>query len=434
MRVFILGLNFVPEPTSTGRYTGDMVNWLGGAGHSIKVVAAPPYYPAWKISKGYRRWWYQAEYCSLPLSTYQVTRCPIYVPARPNGVRRVIHLSSFAVTSAPAALTARLWQPDVLLVVAPTLLAHPLAWLGARLSGCPLWLHVQDFELGAAQSSGILREGFSLRLARRWEKWCLQRCDRVSTISGPMLELLETKGVPKARRVFLPNWADIEGVHPAESESTFREDLGLSAEQKVALYAGNLGEKQGLELLLEAAGQLANNSNVVLVMAGDGAARQRLEAQSRGMRNIKWLPVQPNERLNELLNLADVHLLPQRAGFADMVMPSKLTNMLASGRPVVATATKGMAIHDIVAGQEAGLVVDPGDVDGLVAAVKRLMADAEERARMGRNGRAYAEKYLNKERILSQFEKDLHECVREYRENRRTRRSRDADKVMPPKD
>ena len=415
MRIFIVGLNFAPEPTSTGRYTGELAEWLGSAGHSVKVVTAPPYYPAWRISEGYRRWWYQSSDFPLPRSTLQVVRCPIYVPARPSAARRILHLLSFAISSAPIALTARQWRPDVVLAVAPTLLALPAAWMGARLAGCRLWLHVQDFELGAAQGTGVLKDNLALKLASRWERWCLRRCDRVSTISGPMMDSLKQKGVPETRRVFLPNWADTEGVYSMARADGFRRELGLAADQKVALYAGNMGEKQGLELVVEAARRLSGETGLVFVMAGDGAARRRLAEQSRCLANVKWLPVQPSERLNDLLNLADMHLLPQRADVAELVMPSKLTNMLASGRAVVATASAGMAIHEVVAGHGVGLVVEPGDVEGLAAAVRTLAADAGERARLGRNGRAYAEKYLNKDNILTQLESDLDGCMREHK-------------------
>ncbi len=433
MRIVVVGLNFAPEPTSTGRYTGELAEWLGRAGHSVKVVTAPPYYPAWKVFEGYRRWWYQSEVFSLPGTTLDVVRCPIYVPSRASAVRRVLHLLSFAASSAPVAMTARRWRPDVVFAVAPTLFALPAVWAGGRMAGCPLWLHVQDFEVGAARGAGILNDNPMLKIADRWERWCLRRCDRVSTISAPMIDSLQSKGVPETRRVFLPNWADTEHVFPVEGASSFRKELDFAAEQKVALYAGNMGEKQGLELLLDGARRMSAEADVVFVLAGDGAARRRLEAKSRGMQNVKWLPVQPSERLNDLLNLADVHLLPQRADVADLVMPSKLTNMLASARPVVATAAKGMAIHDVVAGHEAGLVAEPGDVDGFVAAIRRLMTDSEARDRMGRNGRAYAERYLTRNRILAQFEMDLHECVREYRSNRTVQRSDDTIHAAPPK-
>ncbi|KAA3619082.1 MAG: colanic acid biosynthesis glycosyltransferase WcaI [Proteobacteria bacterium] len=418
MRVVIVGLNFSPEPISTGRYSGEMATWLGDAGHWIKVVAAPPYYPAWRIFNGYRRWWYQSEIHSVSPFTLQVVRCPTYVPARPSALRRIVHLLSFAASSAPVALAARRWRPDIVLAVAPTILALPAAWAGARLAGCPVWLHVQDFEVGAAQGAGILKDNLALRLAARWERGFLRRCDRVSTISGPMMDSLARKGVAKDRRVLLPNWANTEGVYPAARSGKFLKDLGIAADQQVVLYAGNMGEKQGLELVLEAARRLASETHLVFVMAGDGAARSRLEQQGRDLPNVRWLPVQPSERLNELLNLADVHVLPQRADVAGVVMPSKLTNMLASGRPVVATASPGMAIHEVVAGHNAGVVVEPGDVGALAAALLSLAADAGKRVRMGRNARAYAEDYLNKESILAQLEKELYRCVKEHRRRR----------------
>src|SRR5690606_29134293 len=114
------------------------------------------------------------------------------------------------------------------------------ALAAARLAGCPLWLHIQDFEVGAAQSTGMLRGGLARRVASSWEKWCLGKCQRVSTISGPMLELLSAKDVANTRRVFLPNWADIERVYPTESQNKLRKELGLSPDEKVVLYAGNM--------------------------------------------------------------------------------------------------------------------------------------------------------------------------------------------------
>jgi len=171
------------------------------------------------------------------------------------------------------------------------------------------------------------------------------------------------------------------------------------------MYSGNMGEKQGLELVIDAARQLRDNTGIIFVLCGTGAAYKRLRIQAEGLENIQWLPLQPLERFNELLNAADIHLLPQTAGAADLVMPSKLTAIFASGRPVVATADPGTALYEAVDGR--GLAVPPGDPAAFVTALMELAGDREKRELFGSNARSYAVCYLDRERVLARFERSL---------------------------
>ena len=134
-------------------------------------------------------------------------------------------------------------------------------------------------------------------------------------------------------------------------------------------------------------------------MCGDWFVRKGLEESSQHLENIKYIPLQPLDRLNDLLNAADIHLMPQRAGAEDLVMPSKLTNMVASGRPVVATAAVGTQVGSVV--QKCGIVVDPGDLDAFVEAIERLADNKEYRKYLGESGRRLAEESWEKENILS---------------------------------
>jgi colanic acid biosynthesis glycosyl transferase WcaI len=175
------------------------------------------------------------------------------------------------------------------------------------------------------------------------------------------------------------------------------------------LYSGNLGEKQGLELLVEAARRTTSCENLVWVIAGAGSARDRLVAMSADLPNVKWLPLQPVDRLNELLNLADIHVLPQRADAADLVMPSKLTGMLASGRATVATAAEGTQVGQVM--DECGVRVPPGGAEALAEAVVGLARDESRRRTLGARARAYAEKYLGYDSIMTRFEAELNALV-----------------------
>jgi len=283
-------------------------------------------------------------------------------------------------------------------VVAPSLFCAPAAWLASRLSGARSWLHVQDFEVNAAFAVGLLRQPVLKSLALWMERRLLRLFHRVSTISRMMIVRLCEKGVAEERCVMFPNWVDLEAIRPLHERNPFRGELGISDEVAVALYAGNMGEKQGLESLLDSARQLRGEASIRFVLCGEGAARKRLILKYGDLPNVIWLPLQPLGRLNELLNLADIHLLPQLADVADFVMPSKLTGMLASGRPVIAACRSGTEIDAVVS--QCGMVVPPQDTAALGAAICKLVDDPRVRLDLGRCARAYAESNFEREAIL----------------------------------
>lgn len=401
MRIVLYAINYAPELTGIGKYMGEMADWLAEQGHEVRMIAAPPYYPAWQVGAGYSAARYRCENMGL----VRVYRCPLWVPARPSGLKRLLHLASFALSSLPVLLRQIFWRPDVIFVVEPPLMCAPATWLTARLAGARAWLHVQDFEVDAAFDLGLLPAG-KLREVVLWgERWLMRRFDCVSTISPNMLARLGAKGVPSERVKLFPNWVDIDAVFPMNTVSPMRAALGIADNVLLALYSGNMGEKQGLEIVLEVAQQLADERDVCFVLCGDGAARQRLQTAYAHLTNVQWLPLQPLEKLNDLLNAADVHLLPQRADAADLVMPSKLTGMLASGRPVIATAHAGTQVAAVV--EVCGLVVPPDDADAFTAALIRLKNQPPQRAALGQAARQYAETRMGKVSVLAQFERDL---------------------------
>ena len=415
MRILIYGLNYWPELTGIGKYTGEMAAWLAERGHEVRVVAAPPYYPAWQVREDYRGKWYRTERAAgKPV----VHRTPLYVPARPTGIKRVVHLASFMLGSLPVMLREAFWQPEVVFTVEPTFFGAPLALFAARLAGAASWLHVQDFEVDAAFDLGLLPPQGSIHdAALGLERFFASGFDRVSGISPKMVERARAKGIADQRLVLFPNWVDVEAIHPIAPEvnaaNPIRRELAVKVpgiEEKILLlYSGNMGAKQGIELLAPLAEAFASDERVHFLFCGDGAFRPKLEALVGQRANVTLLPLQPFERLNDLLNAADIHLLPQRADAADLVMPSRLTGMLASGRPVVATAQAGTQVAEVVAGR--GLVVPAEDAEALNEAVRRLVDDEPLRARLGRAAREYAVEHLGKQQVLEQFERDLKSLV-----------------------
>jgi colanic acid biosynthesis glycosyl transferase WcaI len=420
VRIIIYGLNFTPEPVGIGKYTGEMVQWLVAHGHQIKVVCAPPYYPDWRVADGHSRWRYRRE----SIHGAEVLRCPLWVPRKVTGLTRILHLLSFTLSSAIPLLGQRHWRPDVIVVIEPPLFGAVPALLAGKLAGARTWLHVQDFEVDAAFDLGLLKSAWLHRLACRAECALMRRFDRVSTISEKMLERALTKTQGQTPCLLFPNWVDTKRIFPLQQPSPYREELGLPRNAIVLLYSGSIGEKQGLEFILEAARRLIDQPAYHFIMAGSGAAYERLRAQAADIQNMRWLPLQPAERLNDFLNLADIHLLPQKADAADRVMPSKLTGMLASGRAVLATAAPDTQVATVLA--HAGIVVEPDDIDAFVAAIQQLRADPQLRRTLGAAGRTYAAQILEHDNVLAGFEQELQRMLQPPAEH--------ADNALPQTD
>lgn len=401
MKILLYGINHAPELTGIGRYTGDLAAWLAAQGHAVRVVTAPPYYPAWQVGAGHSAWRWTRE----RLDGAEVWRCPLWVPRRPGGLTRVLHLLSFALSSLPVVLRQVVWRPDVVWVVEPPLFCAPTALLAGRLAGARTWLHVQDYEVDAAFDLGLLKGARARRIVQGAERWLMRRFDRVSTISRRMLDRAASKGVDPARLVLFPNWVELPHNLPSGGDWAYRAELAIPPDAMVALYSGNMGAKQGLELLGEAARACADDPRLWFVFCGGGVGRDGLRAQCAELERVRFIDLQPAERLPDLLAMADVHLLPQRADAADLVMPSKLTGMLASGRVVLATAGPGTELAAVLAGS--AVVVPPGDATAFTAALRTLAADADTRARLGAAGRAHAVAHMERSAVLFTFERAL---------------------------
>jgi colanic acid biosynthesis glycosyl transferase WcaI len=395
MRILIYGINFTPELTGIGKYTGELAQFLAQHSQQIRVVTAPPYYPHWKIMPPYSGWRYKQE----QMDGIRVFRCPIWVPAKPSGLNRILHLASFGLSTLPVMLSQIPWKPDIVICIAPAIFCAPAAWITAHFSRAQAWLHIQDFELEAAVNLKFLPgSGFLVSMLKKIEAVLLQRFDIVSTISQRMLQRLWQKGVPDQKTYLLPNWVDCKVIFPLSRPSPMRDEIGATPDQIVILYSGNLGKKQGLELLIAAAHALQNETSLLFVICGNGSARSYLEKQAENMPNIRFMDLKPIEQLNDLLNAADVHVLVQRAETADLVMPSKLSGMLASGRPVIATATHGTELAAVI--EETGVLVSPENLPKLTQAILSLAQDVSRRENLGKQGLQFVLTHWEKELVL----------------------------------
>lgn len=401
MKLLVLGLNYRPEPVGIGPFTAGLAEGMAERGHQVTVVAGQPYYPRWRA---YREQPPHSE--PRRERGVSVIRVAHYIPETPTFARRVAHYLSFARAARDPLLKAAGHSPDLVLAVAPALLAVPMARAAARRAGVPLWVHVQDLEVDAAFATGLLARWPAVeRLARMVERHLLLPADRVSSIGPQMCSRLRGKGVPPGTIVELRNWSTLD---PGPGGGAFRREWAIG-DRHVALYSGNIARKQGIEIVIQAARRLRQRDDIAFVICGEGPNRAHLAQLAAGLPNVQLQPLQPPERLAELLALASVHLLPQIADAADLVLPSKLANMLASGRPVVATAAPGTGIHREIEG--CGVATPPGDARAFAEAVASLIDDPGRRADLGNAALKRAEQRWSRQAVLDEFERQALEMI-----------------------
>ncbi len=398
MKILLYGINYSPELTGIGKYSGEMAAWLAAQGHEVRVVTAPPYYPDWKVWQGFSTW----RFNKRQEAGVTVIRCPLYVPAKPTAIKRLLHLASFSLTSALALFAQLRWKPELVILVVPTLFCAPQALAVAKLTGAKSVLHIQDYEVDALFGLSIAKGERLKRWAFAIERAVLRAFDRVSTISSGMLQRATEKGVAKEQLRFFPNWSETARFHNVSRDPQLLRRLGVDPDKRVLLYSGNIGEKQGLESVIEAAQRLAQRPELVFLVVGEGAGKARLLAisQQRGLNNVVFAPLQPYEDLPALLASADCHLVIQKRGAADAVLPSKLTNILAVGGNALITADPETSLG-LLCAEYPGIatLIEPESVDALVSGIERVLAMPVPNT----IATGYACEYLDKDQILTRF-------------------------------
>jgi colanic acid biosynthesis glycosyl transferase WcaI len=409
MRILIYGINFSPELTGIGKYTGELVDWLATQDHECRVITAPPYYPAWKVGKGFSSFRFSKEKNHDSI----VYRCPLWVPKKPKTISRLLHLLSFMVSSFPVLVSQLNWKPDVIICIAPSFFCAPQAMLFGKIVKAKSWLHFQDFEICAMFNTDMMSSMKALNdFAHSVQGKITRQFDKVSTISHTMCNSAQKRRVTKNGVYFFPNWVDLNFITPQANKITFQKKWKIEVDTKVVLYSGNIGKKQGLELIVEAGKLLKNKQKILFVIVGDGAHRSTLQnlVARKGLQNIQFYPLQPYALLPDLLKLADIHLIIQKKGTGDAFLPSKLTSILSVGGHVIITAEKGIELYQIVEENPGiGTIIPPEDSEILASTILRLLKS--NRSSYNTIARKYAETNLSKEAVLSKFENELSKLI-----------------------
>ncbi len=403
MDILALAMNYWPEMTGSAVFTTGKCEYLASAGHRVTVCTAFPYYPEWRISSEYSH----RIFAKQAHNGVDIVRTLLYVPRRPTAIRRILHEASFVASSLASAISRR--RPDVLFVASPPLGNAATAMLLKRRWKIPYVFHVTDLAPDTAVDLGMLPRAGISRALYALERMAYRQAAFVSTLTEAMCRKIVAKGFDPSKVRLLPDWADPElfMVPPGSEGQLFRTRFGLEGKFLV-VHAGNMGAKQGLDVILRAA-ERCREPGVIFLLVGGGAARADLEAQAAQLRlsNVMFLPLQPRETFLEMLAASDLCLIAQQRTVGDIVFPSKTLTLLAAGRPVVASLSPGSEIARVMTESGGGVVVAPEDPAALLDAVMRLREDPARRASMGERGRAYARVHWDRDRILRETEAEI---------------------------
>ncbi|TKK68204.1 colanic acid biosynthesis glycosyltransferase WcaI [Ilyomonas limi] len=402
--ILLISGNYSPEPTGIGKYNKEMTDWMADNGFEVTVISTYPYYPYWQLQAPYTRrhkWYSKERLITANGNVITVYRCPHYVPKKPTGARRMMLDFSFALAAFFQVLKLAAGKKfQYVITVIPPLPLGLLSVLYKKLRNATFLYHVQDLQIEAARDLQMIQSQRTIRNLFRIEQYILRHADIVSSISDGMIEKMQEKTTKPV--VFFPNWADLHQFYPISDKGALKQAFGFATTDKVVLYSGSVGEKQGLEAILDAAAK-EQNPAVKFVICGSGPYKEKLQqmAVCRKLDNVVFMPLQPLDQFNNFLNMADVHLIIQKANASDLVMPSKLTNILAVGGLALVTANANSTLHKLISKHKMGLLVPAEDApalqQGIACALSQPMAAVQA------NALAYARQHLAIDEVMKTY-------------------------------
>ncbi|MEU1471065.1 glycosyltransferase [Streptomyces sp. NPDC005761] len=400
-RLLVVSTNYAPELTGIGPYAAQLAEHWARSGADTHVLTGMPHYPSWRTESAYRGVWRTKE----QRSGVTVHRRRHYVPSRQSALRRAAFEASVLAhgLAAPPPL-----RPDAVISQLPSLAGGVIGARLARRHGIPYIPVVQDLMGAAAAQSGIRGGDRAAALASRAERYALTAATLVGVIHESFVPRVTAYGVAPERIRLVPNWSHVPA--PSADRATTRARLGWREGTPVVLHSGNMGLKQGLEVLVDAA-RLAPEIRVVLM--GDGNQRDALLARASGLPNLDVLPPAGEDEFTDILAAADVLAVTQRASVLDMSVPSKLTSYFVTGRPVIASVADGGGTALEVQRSGAGLLVAPEDPAAVLAAVRKLIEEPEAADELGSNGPRYVARHLGREAGLARFDALLTEVLQD---------------------
>jgi len=401
MRILVSSINFHPDHSGIALYSTDLPVYFAEHGHDVTMVTGFPYYPLWeKRREDNRKLFSTDEYRGV-----KVLRGYLYVPKSASTFRRMLHEASFTLFAFLNFLRAG--RHECVVIISPPLLLGLVGIVFKFLWKAQLVVHIQDLQPDAALSLGMVKRKFLIKLLLKLEALIYKHASWIATITGAMRKNLIQKGVPEEKVALYPNWIDVAELSKRSRQiprGKFLSKYPVAQGKFTVAYAGNIGVKQAVEILVRLAEASQLYEHIHYFIIGEGARRAQIEeyARNKALTNITFLPFMPQEHYFEMLQDIDVSFVSQTSGTGDVFFPSKLLGVMAMRKPLLVSADPDSELSIVISNAKCGLVSAPDDLDSLLENLISLYRNPDLRQALAQNGYEHVKSY-DRERVLSGF-------------------------------
>lgn len=393
MRVLLITNHFPPDVNPSGKLMSQLAEGLRARGFGVDVLTTFPHYEGFKVEREHRGKLLEQEHVGGDI----ITRVWAFASGRKQNMQhRLANYLSFNALATLQAIRTR--RPDVILANSGSFFTGVTASVVRLLRGVPFVYNVQDIYPDVPVRAGQLTNRFAIRNLERIESFMYRRAACISVISREQRVVLLGKGVSDRKLVVIPNFVDTDFIKPLSRDNEFARKHGLTGKFVVA-HAGNLGFAYDFDTLLTVAARLQGDPDLLFLIVGEGVRKPDIEQRVRaeGLRNVRLLPFQPESVLPELRAAADVQVALYRTGAALSSLPSKIYEIMASGRPALVAAETGTELRELMEQNACGIAVDPENADQLCDALQRLRAQPAMVAELGQRGRTIAQQQYSRD-------------------------------------
>jgi colanic acid biosynthesis glycosyl transferase WcaI len=388
MDILFLTENFPPEGNAAASRVFERACYWVRWGHNVTVITTAPNFPSGKVYAGYKNHWYHVE----TIDGIRVVRVKTFIAANEGFFRRTLDFLSFMFTAVLAGLFQK--RPDVIVATSPQFFTAIGGWLLGALRRIPFVIEVGDLFSASVVAVGAMKPSPLVIIIEKLELFIYRNAAAIVALTEAFKSDLVSRHIDPGKIWVVINGVDLPRYSPRPRNAEMTNAFGIG-DRFVVGYMGTLGMAHGLETALDAAELIRDDDSVCFVFVGGGAAKAKLieKAESRNLKNVIFMPTQPKARMPEAWSLCDVALvhLKNEPIFAT-VIPSKIFEAMAMGLPLLAAIPKGEA-SKIIAQENAGVIVPPGDPPALVEAVRRFRDDRQARQIIAKCSLAAAPRY-----------------------------------------
>lgn len=401
MKILFLSHYFPPEVNAPATRTYEHCRRWVELGHEVTVISCVPHHPMGKAYPGYDNRWIHTEY----RDGIKAIKVLTYITANEGFAKRTLNYVFYMIMA--TLIAPFLGRADVVISTSPQFFNGLAGYFVSRLKRCPWVLEIRDLWPESILAVGAIKNPRIIAALEAIERFVYRKADRIVPVTYAFQRHIAANGGSPDRITVIRNGVDLAFFEPREPDVAYARELGVDG-KFVAAYVGTHGMAHGLQLLVEAAQRLQHRTDIVILLAGDGAERNRLvqEVERRGLTNIRLLGQLPKTDMPKLWSITDASLaVLKKLDLFLTVIPSKLFESMAMQRPIILGVAGESA--ELLEESGSGIVIEPENVEQLVAAITRL-ADSPELCReLGAKGRSYVESHFDRKVLADRFEQLL---------------------------